>query len=391
VFEGAAIDEECGASVYETTGHLPSFLSAPARLAWFENHRHEDYNCIAHVLTIADWLTWRLTGILASEATLACDAGLLNINSRKWIRPVYGETGIDINSTFVASSGTVVGGISKKAADEICLNSGTPVATAGADTQCGLLGLGVINEPQVGVISGWSTAVQMVTNRPVLSPERKTWAGYFLDDARWVLESSPGDTGSSYQWLHNLLFGDSADNFSHMNSIAAKVPVGSEGVKALFGSPRMDMSRPGMKTGGFVMPVPLTFSSVGRGHLVRAYLESIAYSIRANIEQIEELSGKKASRIAVGGGMTRTPVFNEILSNVLGREIEVSANPQVSALGAYLCARTAIGDFASLEEAAQSIACNLETVEPDIMDSAEYEDHYEQWLEMSDKLQEISL
>ena len=34
-FEGAAIDEKLGQRQYETTGHFPSLLLAPAKLEWF--------------------------------------------------------------------------------------------------------------------------------------------------------------------------------------------------------------------------------------------------------------------------------------------------------------------------------------------------------------------
>ncbi|MCI0439899.1 MAG: FGGY-family carbohydrate kinase [Chloroflexi bacterium] len=383
VFEGAAIDDEFRDVVYRTTGRLPSFFFTLAKLRWFQLHRPAVYAKIATVLTLADWLVWRLTGDLSSEMTLACEAGLLDIRERELPNGLIEKLGLECPAAPLVESGTLAGKITERAASETGLREGTPVAIVGADTQCGLLGLGAAQERELGIVAGWSAPLQMVTARPVLPPGAKTWIGCFLIRDRWVLESSPGDIGNSYAWLADTLFGDDEDAFSKMDALASSVPVGSEGVTAFLGHSRMDMTALGMKPGGFIFPTPLTFSDTGRPHLVKASLEAMACAIRANLEQIEELAGVQAASIALGGGMTRTAAFTRILADVIGRELRLSPTPSVSALGAYLCARTALRDFASLDEAAQSVKSSLTSLEPDPLASADYQDHYEQWLELS--------
>ena len=391
VFEGGAIDEEMRDRVYQTTGHLPSFLFSPAKLRWFQLHRPDAYDRIASVLTLADWLVWRLTGTQASEPTLAAEAGLLDIKRRDWGTALLDDLGLVKNTIPMVKAGTMAGKVGAKGADDTGLARGTPVAVAGADTQCGLLGLGVSQNHQVGIVAGWSAPLQMVTQQPILSPEARTWAGCFLDSDHWVLESSPGDVGNSYRWLADTLYGESDDAFEQMDKAAGEVPVGSEGVVAFPGASRMNMASVGMRPGGFVFPVPLTYSNIGRGHLVRASLEATCYAIKANLEQIEELAGVHTGSISVGGGMTHTTTWVNILADVVGREISVSPRPEVSALGAYLCARTALGEFNSLEEASLSIRHRPQTLEPDPLRSAEYGDHYERWMELSGGLQGLSL
>lgn len=391
VFEGAAIDDENGDVIYKTTGHLPSFLFAAAKLKWFQAHQPKAYENIAHVLTLADWIVWQLTGEVVSEPTLAAEAGLLDIHKRVWCRSLLENLGVFSSDVPLLESGNMVGGVSSVAAASTGLTEGTPVAIAGADTQCGLLGLGVFNEHQVGVVAGWSIPVQMVTATPVLSPEGKTWAGCFLEHNKWVLESTSGDAGNSYQWLADTIFEEQSDPFEKMNSLANNVPTGSEDAFAFIGPSRMDMTKLGMKSGGFIFPVPLTFSELGKGHLVRATLEGVAYSIRANLEQIEGLSGVLATDIAVGGGMTRSSTFVRILVDVLGREINVSDNPDVSAVGAYLCASTALGEFSSLREAAMSVRSSQQKILPDPLNQAEYNDYYERWQQVNQELQGLGL
>ena len=391
VFEGAAMDAEMRGQIHEITGHLPSFLFAPAKLRWFQVNRPKAYGRIATVLTLADWLAWRLTGTLSSEPTLAAEAGLLDVGQRSWCTTLLDSLGVMSKPTPLAKAGAVLGGVTTDASGETGLPAGVPVAVAGADTQCGLLGLGVAHEHQVGIVAGWSAPVQMVTGQPLVSPEGKTWAGCFLDSGKWVLESSAGDAGNSYHWLADTLLGSDGGVFDRMDDLAGSAPVGSDGAIALLGPSRMDMTSLGMKQGGFFFPVPLTFSELGHPQMVRASIEAIAYAIKANLRQIEGLAGVEATDIAVGGGMIRTRTFRQVLTDVLGTEIRFAPTSEVSALGAYLCAGTAVGKFRSLTEAASSVRPRLEHLEPNPVDSAEYQDYYSRWVELSQRLEEMDL
>ena len=382
VFEGAAIDEEMGKRIKGITGHLPSFFFALAKLRWFQLHRPKTYARIASVLTMADWIVWKLTGVLASETTLAGEAGLLDVRRRRWCKGLLENMGLDANVLVpLAEAGNIAGRLDKRATHECGLIEGTPVVLAGADTQCSLLGLGVVKEGQIGVVAGWSAPLQMVTSRPIVSGGGKTWTGCHLLGDRWVLECSPGDAGNAYAWLKGIVMDHQEDAFLAMDSLAQEVSPGSDGAMAFLGPSVMDMSNLGLRAGGIIFPVPLTFDPVTRGHLVRASLEACAYAIRANYQQLEDISGFKAEDIRVGGGMTRSRTFVRILADVLGRKILVSPEPQVSAVGAALCAAKALGHYESLGETASSRP--LTPVEPDPLHVADYQEHYQRWTEVS--------
>ena len=391
VFEGAAIDEEMAARVYGATGRLPSFLLAPAKLLWFRDHRPEIYGGIRRVLSLADWIVWRLTGSAACETTLAAEAGLLDIGSRTWCTSLLDTLSLPLDQPPLLQAGARVGRTSGELAGATGLLEGTPVVAAGADSQCGLLGMGVSTPHDVGIVTGWSSPVQMVTPSPLFSPERRTWAGCFLDVQSWVLESTAGDIGNGYRWLAETLFGEADTAYEAMDGLAAAVPIGAEGGVAVLGPPRMDMAAPGMSAGGLLFPVPLTYSGVGRGHVVRAAIEAMAYTLRANVEQIEGLSGTGVPAIAVGGGMTRSRTFLRVLTDVLGRPVRIAPGPETTAVGASLCARMSLGAFSSLREAAESVRPAMTASEPDPRSAAEYDDLYERWLDLANRMKELSL
>ena len=263
VFEGARLDEESASAIYAATGRMPSLLFTHAKLRWFREHRPRAHARISHVLSLPAWIAWKLTGELADEPSLAAEAGLLDVRAGDWYTPPFAEAGIDPNAVRLVASREFAGATR---AGTTGLAQGVPVCIAGPDTQCGLLGMGVANAGEMGIVAGWSAPLQMVTEAPLSASGSGAWTGLFLEGGRGVLECNAGDLGNQQRWLAEVLFGDAEVGFNAMNALAAAAPPGANGATALLGHPRMDTASVGMRTGGILFPAPVTFSEIGRGH-----------------------------------------------------------------------------------------------------------------------------
>ena len=395
VFQGAALDAEHGDSIYRTTGHRPAFMMASGKLAWLRDTRPDDYARVSHILPLADWIAWRLTGVAGCEPSLAAASGMLDIRTRRWASSLFAELGLRLPETPLREAseprGAVVadnlpstpspftgegwdGGeiptITNPSALVDAL-AGLPVKVAGADTQCALIGMGIDargGEGQAGIVAGWSATVQIAMSHPAVSEGMKTWTGLFpssgLGGGLWTLESGAGDVGNAWRWLAGTLFGERAlaDAYAEMDRLAASVPRGAGGVSVDLGAGTMDVSALGMRRGGIAFPVPLTLGGPTRAQICRAALESFAYAIRANLEQAERESGIATTRIAFGGGMTRSTTLCRILPNALGRPVTVFAESDPTAAGA-----------------AGTRAHGGIEVQPSAQAAAEYERLYGEW------------
>ena len=388
VFEGAALDHDHGDLLYRTTGHRPAFMMAAGKLAWLKDHRPDSFKSVSPVLTLADWLAFRLTGNLGCEPTLGAGAGLLDFRDRTWAGSMFDQLGLPISPIQIRDATEPVGTVTDTTAG---LPAGTPVVVAGADTQCALIGTGALDAGRAGIVAGWSATVQLLVPQPVLSEDMSTWSGCSQLPGLWTVESSAGDAGNAYRWLSSTLFDRAESPFDRMDSLAASAPVGSDGVMAMLGPSAMDVSELDMSMGGLVFPVPMTLGGPTRAHLVRAALEGLAYALRANIEQAERVAGISADRISLGGGMTRTKSFVRIMSDVMGRPIEVSNSPESTAIGAAHVARAAIGQFASLTDAIESTRSLTRTMDPNPHTAADYQDLYRAWLDTQHALGKIPL
>lgn len=230
VFEGAALDDRCREELYRTTGHLPSFFLAPAKLRWFQLHRPGVYQRISSVLALADWVAYRFTGELVCEQGLAGELGLLDIAQRTWAKGLLSSLGLR-SDWFppLMPAGRVVGRMTSSAAAAIGLAPGTPVTVAGPDTQCGLLGMGVLRPLEMGIVAGWSATAQMVTSAPTFDPAMQTWTGLHFLPGHWFMESNVGDAGNAYDRLKSLWFGRARSAYEQMERQASGVAPGSEG------------------------------------------------------------------------------------------------------------------------------------------------------------------
>ena len=293
---------------------------APARLLWLREQRPDVFERVATVLTLADWVLYRLTGERVGERALAGDAGLIDITLSSRDSEMWRLAGLsDGLLPPLVSAGERVGEVTPAAAAETGLAPGTPVYAGGADSQCALAALGAWQEGETAAVVGWSATVQMVTVRPVIDPERRTWAGLHLGQGRWVAESNVGEAGGLWQWWVDLLVGQGPEALAEADSLAGRALPGSGDVLAFLGVAPLSARFLGARLGGLLLPVPLMLRRPSRDSLLRAVLENVAFALRGSLETLETVTGLSVAELRLGGGMTRSAAFVRLLTDVIGR------------------------------------------------------------------------
>lgn len=397
LMEGLSIDSEFGNEIFSITGHTPSFLFAPAKLKWFATNRPEIYSRIATVLTISDWIIFKLCGELTSEICGASELGLTDIREGTWSKKIQDLLHLpqDIYPRLVPA-GSIVGGVTSQAAREAELVHGTPVAAGVPDTQGGMIGMGIKDTGQTGIVIGWSAPVQKITAQPVFDDEARIWTGCYVLPEKWVLESSTGEAGNAYRWLKEVIFShdESANrdekSYQLMDHLAQQVSPGCDGVMAFIGPTTMNMSRLGLKLGGFLFPVPLSANDISKAHLIRSALENLCFAIKDNCLQIEMVSGNKIQEVTIGGGLAKSSLLAEILTSVLDLPVLVPAVKEVSGLGAAMCAAAGSGVYSSMQEAIEMMRPEKKIFEPEQSTALEYSECYQRWRFTAKELEKLS-
>jgi autoinducer 2 (AI-2) kinase len=231
----------------------------------------------------------------------------------------------------------------------------------GADTQCSLLGGGVIAPGESAVVAGTTAPVQVVLAQPAYDPSGKSLGSYHIVPNRWVLESNGGGMGFSLSLMARILFPEAPEPELRLLAEASQSEAGAAGMLSTLGADVMNMRSPTLPMGHITLSyIGSTEDTAPRRHLARALIEGCACGVRANLEQLDSVlgpdgPGNNTLVFTLCGGMSRSDVFGQILANITAREVEVPQTHQTSALGAVICAGVASGDYADFTTACQAL------------------------------------
>ncbi len=382
--EGMELAQTRGAELQRRTGRWPNPVFFGARLLWFLRQGGVSVSQAAWALNVNEWLTFRLSGEAVSEPSQAAESLLFDLARRDWAWDIVDSLEIPHRLLpHLSTSGTRVGRLRPEAAAALGLRAGIAVGVGGADTQCGLLAVGAIEAGQAAAIAGTTTPVQRVADRPLIDPQARLWSGAHVLPGLWVLESNAGSMGDALEWFARLLYPDAARPLESLLSEAAAAPVGAAGILSSLGASLMDARQLSLPVGG------LTFShltagptAARRSNFARAALEGMAYAVRGNLEQILEVDPAPLAELCLGGGMARSELWRQILSDVIDRPVQTRLTDGASAYGAALCAAVAAGLFPDLRRAARSLMPPPATSMPDLSRSAAYREQYQGWSQL---------
>ncbi len=381
VFEGAEIDSTLGHAIWRATGHGPAVLLAWSKLVWFQRNQPDLFDRAEWVLGLSDWLVWRLTGVLALDASQGVESGLVTVAAGQSAAVFKSELGLEhIGIPPVCRSGETVGTLKAEPASQLALAAGIPVVTCGPDTQVGLVGLGVSDPGQIGVIAGWSASVQLVTSAPFFDDTRSMWTGRHVLKDRWNIEGNAGEMGGAYEWLVSLLSGHPAGpaDFKGLERLAAKTEAGSRGATAYLGPSFVNMSHVGLRTGGILFPVPLAYEPPDAGSLALAALENFAFAVRYNVDRLG-LIADSWTDVSCGGGMAKSPLFRKLLADCTGRPVGTGAAGDATARGVLTLTAVATSDEHNIDDLLATRRRELDMVEPGRSSAAQYQDLYDSW------------
>jgi len=353
-------EEAVGAArVYALSGQTIDGLFGANKAMWVRDHEPELWARAAAWLSTEDWLILRLTGAPATDYTVASRTMLFDRNRREWSPELLAAAGLEPRLMPPAhQSGTVVGGVSREAAEATGLVQGTPVVAGGHDHLCAAF---VGRSGEEVPVDSTGSAEALVTSRAGAPPGDPGLAAHVtcypdVVPGRMAMISSVGLAGGLVDWLRRQVWGlgdEVADAYRQMMA-EMRVPLRPTGVMCFpeFGrgaSPRWD---PEAARGAFV---GLT-TGHSRGDLLQAVLEASCFSLRHNLDWAEQHLGPALPRVRVLGGVVHSPLWLELKATVTGRECQVVEADQPAALGAAVLAGVGAGIYPDHAAGAAAVA-----------------------------------
>jgi xylulokinase len=272
------------------------------------------YAQVASLLLPKDYIRLRLTGERATDASDASGSLLLDLVQRTWSQEILDA--LEIPATWLPSvleGPDLSGSVKPDFTNQFGLPSNVPVAAGGGDNAAAAVGNGVIREGLASCSIGTSGVLFAHSDDLTLDPSGRMHAFCHAVPGRYHLMGVTLAAGGSLRWWREII----GQGYDQLSALAAEAPPGAEGLVFLpylsgERTPHLDPLARGAFFG-------LT-SRHGLGHLTRAVMEGVAFSLRDSLEIMSSL-GANPTQIRATGGGARSPFWRQLLADILGRPI----------------------------------------------------------------------
>ena len=372
-------------------GRISPEMETP-KLLWLKEHRPQIFDAAWQFFDLADFLTWRATGDIArSMCTVTCKWTYL-AHEKRWDPSYFHAIGLGIlaDEEFarigqrVVEPGTPLGnGLTERAAADLGLVAGTPVAAGMIDAHAGGIGtVGVDGPPEnnLGYVFGTSSCTMTSTHEPVFVPG--VWGPYFsaMVPGMWLNEGGQSAAGAAIDQL--LSFHPAANEAAvlaktrRLSLPALLADLAAEKAKTLSGvvtcadglhvvpeflGNRAPFADPHARAAMVGLGMDRDLDSLVALYI--AGLCGIGYGLRQIIDA-QAAAGAPVGRIVISGGAGQLDLVRQLLADAAGKPVLAARAQEPVLLGAALLGSVAGGAFPDVGSAMGALSATDRTYLP---------------------------
>ncbi|HEY9729790.1 MAG TPA: xylulokinase [Chroococcales cyanobacterium] len=331
------------------------------KLVWLRTEEPQAYALLRQSLLPKDYLAFVLTGERVTEPSDASGIGCLNLASRQWDTDILNALNIspDLFPSVVEST-AIAGKLKSDIAARVGLPAGLPIVAGGGDNAAAAVGLGIssshLNRGSLSI--GTSGVIFAPCDRPIPDPEGRVHLFCHVDGGYHLLGVTLA-AGGSLRWYRDTFAPQIA--YTELMDMAENSLPGARGILCLphlagERSPHLDPDARGAW-------VNLSLAHT-QADLIRAVLEGVAFSLRAALEVINEIT--PVHQLLATGGGARSSIWLQILADVLQTELIAPRAEEGAAYGAAILAMVGVGAFPNLEAAFKMLPKEGKIVQPQV-------------------------
>jgi gluconokinase len=326
----------------------------PAKLQWLKHERADAFRTTRRWLGFAEYLCLRLFGETATTVSMASATGLFNQRSCDWDRSFADALEIP-HDTLPEIKTRLNSPLSDTFATRWPALANARLVTIVGDGAANNVGAGCSTKGKIALMIGTSGAMRVAfAGEPPQLLAPSLWS-YRLCDRRVIAGGALSDGGGLLQWFLNSL--DVKMETLHEEIAALEPDAHGLTVLPFWSGERSTGWSADARGGIFGLRQQTTPAEI-----VRAVLESIAYRFALIARDLDALA-PEATIVASGNALRSSPVWLQIMADVLGRPLMFGGTPEASSRGAALLALEAVGKIGSIEK--DSIAVE-QVFEPDM-------------------------
>jgi len=381
--------------LYQITGHTAHSMFSVFKLFWLKDNRPEVWAKAQKFLCFEDLLQFRLGLDPTMGWPLAARTMMFDVRNHAWNRDILNAVGLSLKQLAKPlPSGSIVGKIDTRIAEDLGLSRDTFVVTGGHDQPCSALGAGVTDPGTAIYATGSVECITAAFAKPAFTAELRRSNLCTYDHAVKGLYVSIAYSltgGNILKWFRDEFGAWEVAEAEQTGMNAYELLLGSMGeqpssllVLPYFtpsGTPYFDT-----KTKGAVLGLQL---STTRGEFIRALLEGVAFEMRLNLEILEK-SGYEIIELRATGGGAKSAIWNQLKANVMGKKITTLNVTEAGCLGVAMLA-CAADTGESIRELASWWVRPLSTIHPQAEHKTWYDERFKLYRTLYHTVREIPL
>jgi xylulokinase len=371
---------------------LEHYLNSPgnftaSKLRWVKENEPAVFSKVHKFMLPGDYIAMKLTGEVVTTDTGLSEGVFWDYKAGSVSAKLLDHYGFDSSLVpAIRPVFSVQGEVRKEAAQEFGFRPGTKVSYRAGDQPNNAFSLNVLEPGETAATAGTSGVIYSVTDKNAF--DEKSRVNTFIHVNNSTKQTSNGvllcinGTGILNSWLRkNTKAGSDPYDYASMNSLAAKAPIGSEGLVVLpFGNGAERILENKTVDASFH---GLNFNRHGQAHIFRAAQEGIVFALKYGFDILQNM-GLKTSVIKAGNAnMFLSPLFRDAFVNTIGARLELYDTD--GAKGAALGAGVGAGLYPNFKEAFRGLHV-IGSEAPDKSRAAQYEQAYSRWKDQLTKL-----
>jgi gluconokinase len=316
----------------------------PAKLLWLKKEYPKVFERTDKWLSLSDYISLRLFGTPVTSVSMASATGIFDIKRCDWDGPLIKFLKIrEENLSAVPLNDSATFQLLPVYARRWPRLKETGWFPAIGDGAANNIGAGCVTGAKAALMIGTSGAMRVAfRGEPPKRIPPGLWC-YRIDRERLIMGGALSDGGGLYRWLKDNLRLLANDNRTEIE-IAKRAPAG-HGLTFL---PFIAGER---STGyhenahGAVIGLKSATDSID---IVQAALESVAYRFAKIFDQLNSVV-RIREIIASGGALRESPIWTQIIADVLGHQLSLPSVREASSRGAVLLALETIGKIENIE------------------------------------------
>jgi len=362
---------------------LGDFLNSPgnftaSKLIWVKENEPDIFEKIYKVMLPGDYIALKLTGEATTTISGLSEGILWDYKKNRIAFPLLEYYGFEekMFSTLVPVFGEQ-GRLSSSAASLLQLKKGIPISYRAGDQPNNAFSLNVLDPGEVATTAGTSGVVYGVTDKILFDSKSRVntfvHVNHTAEKPRYGVLLCVNGTGILNSWLRNNYYRDIS--YEQMNIEAAKIPIGSEGLRFFpFGNGAeriLENKDIGAQLHG------LQFNRHHKGHVLRSGQEGIVFALQFGMSIMKRMGIELKTVRAGHANMFLSDVFAESFANTTGCTLELYNTN--GAIGAARAAGVGVGYYKTFPESFVGMKKVMQW-EPRTNLSNAYGEAYNNWL-----------